>query len=109
MAKKLGFEQIHGNGTSIYRDKSFVGTRGSGMDGLGDEFFAGSAFAADEHRRARGSDLGDEVEQSVHLVALADDIGEIEALLESAFELKIFIAQPARFHRLSYLSEQFVV
>ena len=65
------------------------------MNRLGDQLLAGTAFAADQHGGARRRHLGDQIEQRQHLVALADDVGEIETLLQRALELDVFFAQAA--------------
>ena len=62
------------------------------MNGLGDEFLTGAAFPTDENRGARRRDLRDQVQKHLHFVALADNVREIEALLQGAFELDVFIA-----------------
>ena len=67
------------------------------MNGLGDQFFAGAAFAVDEDGGARRGDLGHEVEDGEHFFAFADDVREIVALLEGALELDVFFAQAAAF------------
>ena len=79
------------------------------MNGLGNQFFSGAAFAADEDRGAGRRHLGDQVEQREHFFALADDVGEIETLLQGALELNVFVAQPPRFDRLRDLRQEFVV
>src|SRR6185312_846644 len=40
------------------------------MNGLGNEFFAGTAFALDEHSGAAGSDLADKIKNPQHGSAL---------------------------------------
>ena len=67
----------------------------SGMNRLGDQLFAGSAFAGDQNGGARRCNLSDEIEQRQHLVALADDVGKVVALFQRALELNVFIAQTA--------------
>src|SRR2546430_945489 len=109
MAEKLGLQEIHGDRSRIYGHKGFVRAGGSGMNGFGDEFLTGAAFAADENGGARRRDLRDEVQKHLHFVALADNVREIEALLQGAFKLDVFIAQPARFHGLRHLGKQFIV
>ncbi len=79
------------------------------MDGLGNQLLAGAAFAADENGGARRCDLRNQIEQREHFVALADDVGEVVALLERALELNIFFAQAAAFDGLRDLQEQLVV
>ena len=75
------------------------------MNGLGDEFLAGAALAADKNRRARRRDLGDKIEKHLHFFALADDVWKIEALLEGPFELDVFVTESARFHSLRHLRQ----
>src|ERR1700676_4325810 len=107
--EELRLQKIDGNRAGIYGHKGFVRARRGRMDGLGDQFFAGAALAADENRGTRWSDLRDEVEQRQHLLALADDAGKIEALFERALELHVFFAQAAGLHSLRHLREEFVV
>ena len=87
MPEECGLEQVRGNCAGVDRNERLVAARRVGVDGLGDELLAGSALALDEHGRAAGSDLRDEVEQLEHDVALADDVLERVALLEGALEL----------------------
>src|SRR5713226_1987837 len=109
VAEKLGLEEIDGNRAGVDGNEGFVGARRSGMNGLGDELLAGTAFAADQDGGTGRRDLGDEVEQRQHLFAFADNVGEIEALLEGALELHVFFAQAAGFHGLRDLREELVV
>src|ERR1700761_1129121 len=87
MAEECGLEQIRRNRASVDRDKGLVAARRVGVNGLGDELLAGTTLALNQHRRAAGSDLRDQVEKLEHDVALADDVLEGVALLEGAFEL----------------------
>src|SRR5580704_961218 len=79
------------------------------MDGFGDDFFSGAAFAGDQHSGAGRRDLGDQVEDDLHFVALANYVREIVALLQGALELHVLIAQAAAFDRERNLRDQFVV
>ena len=47
------------------------------MQGRGDKFLAGSAFALHEHRRVRFGELGDQFIQGEHLRVTPDDSGEL--------------------------------
>ena len=60
------------------------------MERLGDQFLAGPAFALQKNRRAAGCDLGYEVENLEHGLALAHDVVEVVALFQSALELNVF-------------------
>jgi hypothetical protein len=70
---------------------------------LGDQLLAGAALALDENGRAAGRDLGYQVEDPQHRLALADDVFEVVALLERALELDIlfFGAMPGDAARMS--------
>ena len=87
VAEEGGFEELGGDGAGVDGDEGLVAARGVGVDGLGDELFAGAAFALDEDGGAAGRDLGDEVEEAEHGLAFADDVLEVVALLEGALEL----------------------
>ncbi len=95
MAEQLGLQEIDGDRSRIYGHKRFIRARRGRVNRLGDEFLAGAAFAADQNRGARRCDLRNEVQKHLHLVAFADDVWKIEALLQRAFELDVFIAKPA--------------
>src|SRR5208282_3286028 len=97
VAEQLRFEEIDGNGAGVDRYESLVCSGGSGVDGLGDQFFSGTAFSADENRGTRGRNLSNEVQESQHFLAFAHNVREIEALLQGALELDVFIAQAPRF------------
>ncbi len=107
--EELRFEQVHGNRTGVDGHKGLVRARGCGVNRLGDEFLARSAFAVDQHGRARWRHLADQVEHGEHLVAFADDVGKVVALLQRALELDVFFAQAAAFDGLRDLHEQFIV
>src|ERR1700741_1449879 len=79
------------------------------MNGFGNQFLAGAAFAADEHGRAGGPDLRHKIKQGEHLVAFSDNVREIEALLQGALQLNIFIAQTASLNCLGNLREKLIV
>ena len=95
VAEKLRFEQIDGNRAGIDGNERFVGARGSGVNRLGDQFLTGAALAVDQHGGARRRHLRNQVEHGEHLFALADDVGEIVALLQRALQLDVLFAQPA--------------
>src|SRR5579862_347873 len=109
VAEKLRFEQVNGDRAGVDGYKGFVRACRSGVDGLGDKFFAGAAFAADQDGGTRRRHLSDQVEERQHFFALADDVGEVEALLQRALELDVFFAEMARLDGLRDLREELVV
>ncbi len=90
MAEERRFEQFGRHGAGVDGHEGLVAARRVGVNGLGDQFLAGAAFALDQHRGAAGRDLGHQVEDAQHGFALADDVGEVVALLEGALELQVF-------------------
>ena len=44
------------------------------VDGIGDQLFAGSAFASNHHGGIASGHLGDHLKDFAHLVAVADNI-----------------------------------
>ncbi len=90
MAEERGFQQIDGHGSGVDRDEGLVAARRVGVQRLGDQLLAGSAFALDEHGGAAGRDLRHQVEDAQHRLALADDVFKVIALLQGALELDVF-------------------
>ena len=109
VAEQLRFQQIDRNGARIYRNKRFVGARGSGMNRFRDQFLARAALAADQHRRTRRADLRHKIEERQHLFALADNVRETRALLERPLQLNVLFAELPRFHGLRHLRKQLIV
>src|SRR5437867_871894 len=52
MAEELGLQQIHRNRSCVYGHEGLVRAGGGRVNGLGDEFLTGAAFAADKNRGA---------------------------------------------------------
>src|SRR5258707_6920770 len=67
------------------------------MNGLGNQFLAGAAFALDQHRGAAGRNLPNQVKDAEHDLALAYDVFKVVALPEGAFQLLVlFFGAAAR-------------
>ena len=109
VAEELRLQQVHGNRAGVDGHERLVRARGRGVNRLGDEFLACAAFAVNQDGRARRRHLADQVEHREHLVALADNVGEVVALLQSALELDVFLAQAAALDGLRDLHQQFIV
>ena len=84
------FEQVGRRRAGIYRHEWPVAARGIQMNRLGDQFLARPALALQQHRRAAGRDLRDQIENLKHGLALAHDVFKVVALLERAFQLNVF-------------------
>src|SRR5580765_1386185 len=74
MAKKLAFEQRFGQCSAIDGKERLVRTAAVEMDRAGDQLFAGSAFALNEHISRRVRDLTHKVENLAEHSAFADDL-----------------------------------
>ena len=90
VAEERGLEQLSRHGAGVDGYEGLVAARRVGVNGLGDQFLAGSAFALDENGGAAGRNLRDQVEDAQHDFAFAHDVGEVVALLEGALELQVF-------------------
>ncbi len=110
MAEERGLEQLRRHGAGVDGHEGLVAARRVGVDGLGDEFLAGAAFALNENGGAAGRDLRHQVEDAQHDLAFADDVGEVVALLEGALELQVlFFGAVAGDGRADVGQELFVV
>ena len=89
VAEERGLQQLGGHGAGVDGDEGLVAARRVGVDRLGDQLLAGAALALNQDGRAAGRNLRDEVEDRQHGLALADDVFEVVALLESALELEV--------------------
>lgn len=91
MAEEFGFEEVFGEGGAIDGDEGGVVAAGIVVEGAGDEFLAGAAFAEDEDGGFGIGDAFDHAEDVLHALAGADDLGEAVFLAEFATEEGIFL------------------
>lgn len=91
MAEEFGFEEVFGEGGAIDGDEGGVVAAGIVVEGSGDEFLAGAAFAEDEDGGVGIGDAFDHAEDVLHALAGADDLGEAVFLAEFATEEGIFV------------------
>ena len=81
---KVDSKQIGRHGSGIHRNKGTVAAWRVQMNRLGDQLFSGSTLALQQYGGAAGRDLGDQVKNLQHRLALADDVLEVVALLQGA-------------------------
>ena len=79
------------------------------MNRFRDYFFAGTAFALQQHGGAAVRDLCDEIKNLEHGLAFAHDVFEVVALLERALELDIFFFRAAPADGGPYVGQKFFV
>ncbi len=85
--KSVDSSSSDGTAPVLTGTNGLVAARRVGVNRLGDQLLAGAALALDQDGGAAGRDLGDEVEEPEHRLALADDVFEVVALLQGALEL----------------------
>ena len=79
------------------------------MNRLGDQFLARPAFALQQHRRAAGRHLRDQIENLQHGLALAHDVFKVVALLERALQLNVFFFRLLAGDGGAHVGQQFLV
>ena len=108
VAEERALQQVNRQGAGIDRYKGAIGARAGGMNGLGHQFLAGATLTGDQHGGTTGGDLRDQVHHLMHLLALADDVGQGIAL-QGAAELDVFKLQARFVKRVADLQQQLVV
>src|SRR5207244_1678565 len=73
VAEKLALQDAGGQGSTVHLDERPRGARTVFVNRLGEQSFAGAAFAADQHRRRAGRYLSSETEQLAQRRPAADD------------------------------------
>ena len=76
------------------------------MNGVGDQLLARAVLALDQNVRFAGGDALDQLEQLLHLLALADHVLKLVAVLQLRFQLLVFIHQRLLLDGLFQLVEQ---
>ena len=89
MPEQLALQEPRGDGRAVELDEGPLAARAQVVKGAGDELLARSRFAANEHRRACGSDGLDLLEDLAQGVASPDDVPEV--LLGASLLLQIGI------------------
>ncbi len=92
VAEELAFDEIFGNGSAVQLDEDAVMARAFGVDGAGDEFFAGTGFSIDEDATIGGGHELDLLAYGLGGDAFAGD-GGFES--ELAFVFEIFVSETA--------------
>src|SRR4029077_10645292 len=72
MPEQFALQQVFWNGSTVDSDEWFAGPCAVGMNCAGDEFLAGSAFAANQYCTVPPSHTPDESADPQHRLALAD-------------------------------------
>ena len=89
MAEKLGFEEVFRQGAAIDGDEGGELAAAVEMEGAGDQFLAGAAFAQDEDGAVGVGHALDHLEDVLHLGGIADELVELVFFLELLFEVDV--------------------
>ena len=92
MAEELALENAFGEAAHVDRDEGLAGAEGDGVQGLGNETFAGAVFAGDEDVGIGGTDARDDLEHGAHGGGLREEVG---AGLAAAAEQFVFLLETA--------------
>jgi len=76
MAKQLAFQKRLRQGRAAHRHEGFRRPAAEGMDGTGDELFAGAALSLDQDGGIAGTGGGDGRKHVLHATTLPDQIAE---------------------------------
>ena len=109
VAEEVALEQVRREGAAVDRDEGGVGPVRVQVDGPGDQLLAGPALALEEDRApGRGGRL-DQLEDGLHGLALADDVGEAEALAELVLEADVLVLEALALEGLLEHEQEIVV
>ena len=89
VSEQRGFQQVGRRRAGVDRDEGPVAPRRIQMNRFGDQFLARPAFALQQHGRAAGRHLRDQIENLQHGLTLAHDVLKVVALLQSALQLNV--------------------
>src|SRR5262244_2342566 len=94
MAEEFALNQIGGNSAAVYFDKRPLPAWAQVMYGSGDEFLAGSGFAANQNGRIAGSDLFYAPQNFLESGTPTDNLFEIMLCLDLLLEINVLDLQP---------------
>jgi len=86
VAEEFSFDHGGGEGAAVDGKEGLVGVGSVGVDGTGDEFFAGAGLADDEDRMGGGGDLGEDAIELLHGGRVADQVAHRSASAELVAE-----------------------
>src|ERR1051325_1088127 len=106
VAEQLRFDQILRDRGAVDLDERPLRPLAVVMNGVGDQLLAGSVLALNQDVRLAGGDAFDELEQLLHLLALADDVLKLIAILQLGLELLVLVDERLLLDRFLEFVEQ---
>ncbi len=106
VAEQLRLDQVLRDGRAVDLDERPFGPLAVVVDGVGDQLLAGAVLTLDEDVRFARRHALDELEEVLHLLALADDVLELVAILQLLLQLLVLVDQRLLLDRLLQLVEQ---
>src|SRR5712692_10057323 len=91
VAEELRLDEILRDGRAVDLDERPFGALAVVVHRVGDQLLAGAVLALDENVRFAGRHALDQLEEILHLPALADDILELVAVLQLGLELLVLV------------------
>ena len=89
VAEEIAFEKLAGDGGAVDGDEGFQGAVGVGVDGAGEDFLAGAAFAGNEYADGGAGDTLSKGHELAHAPgddrAVAIDVGVVGGPERRAF------------------------
>ena len=93
VSEQLGLDQGFGQRGATHLDERPLGAHRIVVDGVGDQFLAGTRFAANQHVGIGRRHLGDLLVNLPHAVAAADNVGKIVALPKFPAQMLVLVSQ----------------
>ncbi len=93
VAEEFGFEQVLRQRRTVEPHVGAARTRRVVVDGVGDEFLAGTGFATDQHRGVPLRHHAHLVEDAPHFGRMADDVVETVAAAHGTFQAVAFLGE----------------
>src|SRR5258708_19060202 len=109
VAEKFAFQKRLRDGSAVDGHERTVAALAVGMNRLGHQLLARSAFARDENDGVGRSDTHDAAENFAHAARLSDDVLELVAVLELAREKRHFPRQTAIVESLGDLNQELLL
>src|SRR5579883_889609 len=108
VAEQFAFDQGGNEGAAVDGDEGAAGERSAEVDGAGDQFLAGAAFAGNEHRGASVFEARNHAQHVLDLGGGADDAVELGLGVHAVAQELVFLDQADLFGHATQEQAQFL-